>query len=192
MTFPCSGKKNERPPAAGRRDGDDVDRWTEMELFVQVAETGSLSRAAEALDLSNAAASRHLAALEARLGARLVERNTRRLFLTDVGDAFYHRCKPLLAEQWNRRVTPPGMKLVPIEPTREMLDAANRDLRREYATLGLGDGSHLDATKAARNYYAAMLAAAPDLPPNAPGQGSAACGASPAPTGCASNDGSER
>ena len=60
-----------------------MDRWTEIELFVQVAETGSLSRAAEALNLSNASASRHLAALEERLGARLVERNTRRLYLTD-------------------------------------------------------------------------------------------------------------
>ena len=75
-----------------------MDRWTEIELFAQVAELGSLSRAAEALGLSNAAASRHLAALEQRLSARLVQRNTRRLHLTDVGDAFYRRCKPLLAE----------------------------------------------------------------------------------------------
>lgn len=75
-----------------------MDRWTEIELFVQVAELGSLSRAAESLGLSNAAASRHLAALEERLSARLVQRNTRRLFLTDVGDAYYRRCKPLLVE----------------------------------------------------------------------------------------------
>jgi len=75
-----------------------VDRWTEIELFVQVAELGSVSRAAEALDMSNAAASRHLAALEERLAARLVQRNTRRLFLTEVGEAFYRRCKALVAE----------------------------------------------------------------------------------------------
>jgi DNA-binding transcriptional LysR family regulator len=75
-----------------------MDRWTEVELFVQVAELGSVSRAAEALDMSNAAASRHLAALEARLAARLVQRNTRRLFLTEVGEAFYRRCKALVAE----------------------------------------------------------------------------------------------
>lgn len=75
-----------------------MDRWTEIELFVQVAELGSLSRAAESLGLSNAAASRHLASLEERLSARLVQRNTRRLFLTDVGDAYYRRCKPLLIE----------------------------------------------------------------------------------------------
>ena len=75
-----------------------MDRWTEIELFVQVAELGSLTRAAESLNLSNAAASRHLAALEERLAARLVQRNTRRLFLTEVGDSYYRRCKPLLAE----------------------------------------------------------------------------------------------
>jgi DNA-binding transcriptional LysR family regulator len=75
-----------------------LDRWTEIELFVQVAETGSLSRAAEALDLSNAAASRHLSALEERLGARLVERNTRRLYLTDTGQEFFSRAKAILAE----------------------------------------------------------------------------------------------
>ncbi len=75
-----------------------MDRWTEIELFVQVAETGSLSRAAEAMDLSNAAASRHLSALEQRLGARLVERNTRRLYLTDTGQEFFGRAKTILAD----------------------------------------------------------------------------------------------
>lgn len=75
-----------------------MDRWTEIELFVQVAETGSLSRAAEALELSNASASRHLSALEARLGARLVERNTRRLYLTDTGQEFFSRAKTVLAD----------------------------------------------------------------------------------------------
>lgn len=75
-----------------------MDRWTEIELFVQVADTGSLSRAAEALDLSNAAASRHLASLEQRLGARLVERNTRRLYLTDTGREFYSRARTIVAD----------------------------------------------------------------------------------------------
>src|SRR4051794_24995995 len=69
-----------------------------MALFVQVAETGSLSRAAEELGLSNAAASRHLAGLEERLGARLVERNTRRLYLTEPGQEFLRRSKSILAD----------------------------------------------------------------------------------------------
>lgn len=75
-----------------------MDRFTEIQLFVQVAETGSISRAADALGLSNAAASRHLQALENRLGARLVERNTRRLFLTETGQQFYSRSKTLLTD----------------------------------------------------------------------------------------------
>ena len=75
-----------------------MDRWTEIELFVQVIEAGSLTRAAAALDLSNAAASRHLSALEARLGARLIERNTRRLYLTETGRDFFGRAKEILVD----------------------------------------------------------------------------------------------
>lgn len=75
-----------------------MDRFTELELFVYTAELGTLSKAAEKLDISNAAASRHLAALEARLKVRLIERNTRRLSLTNSGHDFYTRCKTLLAE----------------------------------------------------------------------------------------------
>lgn len=75
-----------------------MDRFTELELFVHTAELGTLSKAAEKLDISNAAASRHLAALESRLKVRLVERNTRRLALTNAGHDFYARCKNLLAE----------------------------------------------------------------------------------------------
>jgi DNA-binding transcriptional LysR family regulator len=107
MTFPHGGKI---AAGAGPQSGDPekkiarncrrhgLDRWTEIELFVQVAETGSIGRAAQALALSNAAASRHLSALEQRLGARLVERNTRRLYLTDTGQEFFSRAKNILAE----------------------------------------------------------------------------------------------
>lgn len=75
-----------------------MDRFTEIELFVYTAELGTLSKAAEKLDISNAAASRHLAALENRLKVRLIERNTRRLSLTNAGHEFYTRCKSLLGE----------------------------------------------------------------------------------------------
>ncbi|VCU71301.1 HTH-type transcriptional regulator DmlR [Pigmentiphaga humi] len=75
-----------------------MDRWRELELFVHIAELGSLTRAAEAAGLSVAAASRHLATLEQRLSARLVERNTRRLYLTEVGQEFYRRSKNILGE----------------------------------------------------------------------------------------------
>lgn len=73
-----------------------MDRWTEYELFVKVAELGSVTKAADALELSSAAASRHLAALENRLGVRLIERSTRRLFVTEVGKVFYTNAKAAL------------------------------------------------------------------------------------------------
>lgn len=73
-----------------------VNPWTEYEFFVRVVELGSLSKAAEVMGLSNPSASRHLAALERRLGARLIERSTRRLFVTDIGQDFYGRCKAAL------------------------------------------------------------------------------------------------
>lgn len=75
-----------------------MDRWTQIEFFVQVAELGSLSRAAEKLDMSNAAASRTLLALEERLGVRLVERTTRRLWLTEAGQTFHRRCVAMIGE----------------------------------------------------------------------------------------------
>jgi len=75
-----------------------MDRWTGIELFILIAEKGSLSRAAEALGVSNATASRLLSGLEERLGARLVQRNTRRVYLTDIGQDYYRRCKTIAGD----------------------------------------------------------------------------------------------
>lgn len=75
-----------------------MDKWVEIQLFVETAERGNISKAAEVLGLSNSAAGRHLANLEARLGARLIERNTRRLFLTETGEEFYRRCRSITTE----------------------------------------------------------------------------------------------
>lgn len=75
-----------------------MDRFAAIELFVTVAEVGSLTRAADALGLSISAASRYLFALEEHLGVRLVQRTTRRLYLTDAGTEFYKRSKSLMAE----------------------------------------------------------------------------------------------
>ena len=75
-----------------------MDRLDELKLYVRIAEHGSLSRAATLEGLSNATATRGLAALEARLGVRLVQRNTRRLHLTEAGEAFRVRCKTILAD----------------------------------------------------------------------------------------------
>ena len=60
-----------------------------MEIFVRVVETGSFSAAARDLDLGQPAVSKTIAALEERLGARLLVRSTRHLSATDAGMAFY-------------------------------------------------------------------------------------------------------
>ena len=75
-----------------------MDKFSEMQTLVAVVEHGSFVKAADALSLSKAAVSRHLGQLEARLGARLLHRTTRRLSLTEEGEVFYARCKSLLAE----------------------------------------------------------------------------------------------
>ncbi|MDB5523065.1 MAG: LysR family transcriptional regulator [Rhizobium sp.] len=74
-----------------------MDRWKEIEVFVQIADMESLSKAAEALSMSISATSRHLAALEERLNVRLIQRTTRKLSLTGEGEQFYHRGKDMLA-----------------------------------------------------------------------------------------------
>ena len=69
-----------------------------MEHFVAVVEAGSFVAAADGLRLSKAAVSRNVIELEGRLGARLLQRTTRRLSLTEAGRAYYARCKQILAE----------------------------------------------------------------------------------------------
>ena len=74
-----------------------MDRWTEFQVFAKIAEERSMTRAASALNLSVSGVSRHLMNLEARLGARLVQRSTRQLSLTSEGEALYADARDLLA-----------------------------------------------------------------------------------------------
>lgn len=75
-----------------------MDRLLAMQVFVSVVETGSFVRAAERMHLSTSAASRHVADLEKSLGARLLQRSTRRLSLTESGGLYFERCRQILAD----------------------------------------------------------------------------------------------
>src|SRR6266849_3559362 len=75
-----------------------MDRLASMEVFVKAADSGSFAAAAATLGLSSQMVGKHVRALEERLGARLLNRTTRRQSLTEVGRAFYERCKLVLAE----------------------------------------------------------------------------------------------
>lgn len=74
-----------------------MNKLQEMNSFVAVVDAGSFVAAAQTLGQSKAAVSRHVAELEQRLHTRLLQRTTRRLSLTTEGQAFYARCRELLA-----------------------------------------------------------------------------------------------
>ncbi|MGK9170592.1 LysR family transcriptional regulator [Inquilinus limosus] len=73
-----------------------MDRFTAMATFVRVAELGSLSAAARDLGLTQPAVSQQVAALERRLGVRLLNRSTRRLALTEAGERYYAQARRIL------------------------------------------------------------------------------------------------
>lgn len=75
-----------------------MDRLTSMAVFVKSADLGSFAAAAEAMGMSPQMVAKHVVFLEDRLGAALLHRTTRRQSLTDVGRAYYDRCKLVLAE----------------------------------------------------------------------------------------------
>ena len=75
-----------------------MDRFSSMEAFVRVVEAGSFVAAADRLGISTSSLSRLVADLEQHLGTRLLNRTTRRLSLTESGQAYYERCVTLLAD----------------------------------------------------------------------------------------------
>jgi len=75
-----------------------IDTLTGMAVFASVAEAQSFSAAARELGLSKSAVSKHVSQLEARLGARLLQRTTRRLSLTEAGTALYAHCRRIADE----------------------------------------------------------------------------------------------
>jgi DNA-binding transcriptional LysR family regulator len=74
------------------------DRLQELSVFVRAAESGSFSRAARELGLSQPSVSRIIGELEARLGVTLLLRTTRRITVTDAGALFLDRAREILAE----------------------------------------------------------------------------------------------
>lgn len=71
--------------------------WDGIEAFVSVVQHMSFSKAAEALGVSRSQVSKQVVMLESRLGAQLLVRTTRKLSVTEVGQAFFLRCEEILA-----------------------------------------------------------------------------------------------
>lgn len=99
---------------------------SELDFFSTLIKAGSLSAAARELDVTPSAVSKWLAALEARLGVRLVTRNTRRIGVTEEGELYLAEGRRILAE------------IEELERSVRQRRAAPIGLLRVNATLGFG------------------------------------------------------
>ncbi len=75
-----------------------MDRLRAFEVFVTVVGRGGFAKAADALNTSPANVTRYVGELEAHLGARLLNRSSRRISLTEAGEALYERARAVLAD----------------------------------------------------------------------------------------------
>lgn len=75
-----------------------MDRITGVQLFARIVETGSFSKASSDLGITQPTATKHVAAIEAKLGARLLNRNTRGVSATEIGALYYEKCKAIQRE----------------------------------------------------------------------------------------------
>lgn len=123
-----------------------MDRALEMTVFTAVVDAGSFVGAVDGLRMSKAAVSRHVDALEQRLGVRLLQRTTRRLSLTEEGRIFYQRAREVLAalddaesEITSRTQEPSGLIRINVPLTFGILHLAPRwsDFMAAYPQVDL-------------------------------------------------------
>lgn len=108
-----------------------IPRFDGVELFLHIVESGSLTAAAERLNLTRSAVGKGLARLESRLGTCLLQRSTRRQHLTEDGLAYYEHCLRALAE---------------LEAAESVLESGRQQPRgRLRASLPLAFGQHYAA-----------------------------------------------
>jgi DNA-binding transcriptional LysR family regulator len=103
-----------------------LDRFTGMAVFAKVVESSSFAAAARHFDMSPAMVSKHIRTLEERLGVRLLNRTTRRVSATEVGQNYYERCLRILNE------------LEDAERAAGDLEAAPRGLLRVTSSVSFG------------------------------------------------------
>jgi LysR family transcriptional regulator for bpeEF and oprC len=123
-----------------------MDQLIAMRVFARVAERGSFAQAADELDISRAAASAHVAALEKHLGVRLLNRTTRRVNLTAEGTDFLRRTRRILDEIQDAEETLRGARSkpegrlrvdVPVAFGRYLLLPALPEFTRRYPAIEL-------------------------------------------------------
>lgn len=90
-----------------------MDRWQAMRVFVRVAESGGFAGAARQLGMSPPAVTRAVAALEDRIGTRLLTRTTRTVKLTEAGGRYLEDCRRILAEIEEAEAAASGSTVTP-------------------------------------------------------------------------------
>jgi DNA-binding transcriptional LysR family regulator len=104
-----------------------MDRFDQITTFVRVVELGGFSAAARDLGVAPSVVTSHVQALEQRLGARLLNRNTRHVKTTDVGQAYYLHCVDVL------------MRFAQADGLVESMQATPRGLLRVNTSIPVGD-----------------------------------------------------
>ena len=90
-----------------------MDRLTEMEAFATVVDQGGFTDVAKKMGISKSAVSKHVSSLEARLGARLLNRTTRRVSPTEIGLAYYDRARRVLNDAGEADALVTSMQVAP-------------------------------------------------------------------------------
>lgn len=113
-----------------------MDKLRAMTAFVQIVDKGSLTAAAASLDTSLPSVVRTLAALERHLGARLLNRTTRRIHLTDEGAQYLERARAVISEIQEAEA---ALNLRQAEPTGRLVITAPVVFGRSYLTPIVND-----------------------------------------------------
>lgn len=113
-----------------------MDRLTEMEAFAKVVDSGGFTDAAKNMGLSKSAVSKHVSSLEARLGARLLNRTTRRVSPTEIGLAYYDMAKQVLVDAIEADAMVSSMQTAPRGSIRL---ACSPDFGNNHLSSVLGD-----------------------------------------------------
>ena len=133
-----------------KNDNDAMDRLEAMRLFTRIVELGSFTAASDDLDLPRATVTHAIKRLEARLGAQLLQRTTRRVRATGDGETYYRHCLRLLADVdevetdfREARVQPKGHLRVdlPVSLARLLVIPALRDFFARYPQIQLDIGT---------------------------------------------------
>ncbi len=141
-----------------------MDDLNELSFFAKVVEAGSFTGAARALRVPKATVSRKVASLETRLGARLLHRTTRRIRLTELGEAYYRRCAEIMLSVEDAQMLAAGFLSAPRGRLRLSAPVAfGSTILADWLTEFLAATPEVEAEVLLSNQYVDLLAEGIDV-----------------------------